>query len=271
MDRVLCLLVVALCGCASRGASMNPPQAVMAVTGFVTDARTGESVRGARVLLLDTDYSATTDGSGRYTLRGMPPGEYQIAALAPRCRAAVGVLTLEPRDVRRIDLQLDTWAPAAFVDRFAAERDPNRQGAGSMRVFTAHQIGTGSVSTVGDFLRSAVPEMMGLSSAQPGSAPRVRGRVQGLRAQSSVPLLLLDGVLLGGESQGRGSVDAMGALEQIPARDVERIEILRGPAATALYGTGGAGGAIRIYTLRGSTARSTAISAAFCPAPERRR
>jgi TonB-dependent SusC/RagA subfamily outer membrane receptor len=243
----------------------------MTVTGFVTDARTGERVHGARVLLLDTNYATTTDGSGRYTLQGMRPGEYQIAALAPRCRAAVGLLRLEPRDVRRIDLQVEAWAPAAFADRFAEEPDPNRHGAGSIRVFTAHQVSTSSAPTVTDFLWRVVPEMMGLSSGQPGSAPRIRGRAQGLRAQSSVPLLLVDGVLLGGESQGRGSVDAMGALDQIRARDVERIEILRGPSATALYGTGGAAGAIRIYTLRGRAVRATPVSSGFCPAPERRR
>jgi TonB-dependent SusC/RagA subfamily outer membrane receptor len=40
-------------------------------------------------------------------------------------------------------------------------------------------------------------------------------------------------------------------LDVIDPLDVERIEILRGPATTALYGTGASGGVLLIYSKRG--------------------
>ncbi len=52
------------------------------------------AVAGARVLALGTGRWTDTDGEGRYLLRGLPAGEYTLAAVAPECRVAAGPVTI---------------------------------------------------------------------------------------------------------------------------------------------------------------------------------
>ncbi|MFZ5971428.1 MAG: TonB-dependent receptor [Bacteroidota bacterium] len=49
-------------------------------SGTVTDAKTGEPLIGATILLLDTDLGSTTDVSGNYTITNVPPKTYNIRA-----------------------------------------------------------------------------------------------------------------------------------------------------------------------------------------------
>jgi TonB-dependent SusC/RagA subfamily outer membrane receptor len=71
----------------------------------------------------------------------------------------------------------------------------------------------------------------------------------GLRGYNSFvgphePLVIVDGIRIP-QPSGIEYLDIINPL------DVERIEILRGPATTALYGTGASSGAILIYSKRG--------------------
>ena len=79
---------------------------------------------------------------------------------------------------------------------------------------------------------------------------------------SNQPLVYIDGVRIRsdglalnhavGQHVAFGPKDVMGPLNDINPSDIERIEIVKGPAATALYGTEAAGGVIQIFTKRGS-------------------
>jgi TonB-dependent SusC/RagA subfamily outer membrane receptor len=67
------------------------------------------------------------------------------------------------------------------------------------------------------------------------------------------PILVIDGVRVDASQSAHGlgtGSQQRSRLDDIALRDVYRIEILRGPAAAALYGTDGAGGVIRITTTR---------------------
>jgi TonB-dependent SusC/RagA subfamily outer membrane receptor len=57
----------------------------------------------------------------------------------------------------------------------------------------------------------------------------------------------------------------LNALDMVDPTDVARIEILRGPAATTLYGLDAASGVIRIYTKRGSKGGALGKDRVGCP------
>jgi hypothetical protein len=54
----------------------SPTKGVL--TGIVSDSVTGSSVPGARVWLLATSFQATTDSAGRFTMSGVPGGDYTV-------------------------------------------------------------------------------------------------------------------------------------------------------------------------------------------------
>lgn len=78
------------------------------ITGTVTYGPTGSTVPGASVRVLDVplDFTATTDGKGRYTIEGVPAGDYRVVAATPdRARSEPAAVTV-PDGVVTADLNL---------------------------------------------------------------------------------------------------------------------------------------------------------------------
>jgi outer membrane receptor for ferrienterochelin and colicin len=85
-------------------------------------------------------------------------------------------------------------------------------------------------------------------------------------ALSNQPLVYLDGVRIRSDGYPRnapqsgnvlrGNNDVPSPINDIDPNDVERVEVVRGPAATTLYGTEAATGVIQIFTKRGSAGPS---------------
>jgi vitamin B12 transporter len=113
-----------------------------------------------------------------------------------------------------------------------------------------------------DIQRAPQSTLVELLAAQPGleySQNGGMGQVSGVfirGASSGGTLVLVDGVRLGSATVGTT------ALEQIPLEQIERVEILRGPASS-LYGADAVGGVIQIFTKRGTGAPSVSASAGY--------
>ncbi len=50
------------------------------ISGHVTDAKTGQPLAGANILIAGTHWGATTDREGRYSIGGLLPGKYVVLA-----------------------------------------------------------------------------------------------------------------------------------------------------------------------------------------------
>jgi TonB-dependent SusC/RagA subfamily outer membrane receptor len=89
--------------------------------------------------------------------------------------------------------------------------------------------------------------LSGGTQAGAGKVLRLRG-INSLVKQE--PLVFVDGVRLGriSRSSPGETNQVISVLDMLDPQDIARIEVLRGSAATALYGTDGAGGVILIYT-----------------------
>ena len=100
-----------------------------------------------------------------------------------------------------------------------------------------------------------------------GSQILIRG--PGSLAFSGNPIVYIDGVRINNvpstgptfdQAGGAGAPSAVSRLNDIDPNDIERVEIIKGPAAATLYGTEAAAGVIQIITKRGRSgpARVTA-------------
>ena len=118
----------------------------------------------------------------------------------------------------------------------------------------------GAARTLSDVLTSQVPGLLVI----PGGGLNGGGsqvRFAGVRSLISdlPPLILLDGIRIDAhENDSQLTVGGPGPsrLDDIPIEDVQSIEVLEGPAATALYGPGAAAGVILIHS---KAARTGAI------------
>ena len=92
------------------------------------------------------------------------------------------------------------------------------------------------------------------SSGTPGTSSRIRIRGSNSVSLANEPLIIIDGVRaenntnalnlgVGGQTTSR--------FDDINPEDIEHIEVIKGPAASALYGTAASNGVIQITTKRG--------------------
>ena len=100
------------------------------------------------------------------------------------------------------------------------------------------------------------------ASGQAGSGNMIRLRGINSIAMSNTPLLYIDGVRVRSEAypknfppvgySGRSGNVTASPLADINPEDIDRIEVIKGSAATSLYGTEASAGVIQIFTKRGS-------------------
>ena len=62
----------------SPGLARDPTPGLLHLTGTVTDGTDGSWLHNASVRILNTNYSASTDTGGSFTINGVPPGSYTV-------------------------------------------------------------------------------------------------------------------------------------------------------------------------------------------------
>ena len=120
-----------------------------------------------------------------------------------------------------------------------------------------------SISTVGEKLLKEVPALNASTALQgkvagvtivqpsglPGSSASIRLRGATALTGSQSPLIILDGAFLQGAN-----------LADFNAEDIARIEVLKGAAASSLFGSKAANGVIQIFSKRGKYGRAPVVS-----------
>ncbi len=79
------------------------------------------------------------------------------------------------------------------------------------------------------------------ASGEPGSAPAIRLRSATSLTGTQDPLVIVDGTI------------TRATLADISGEDIERIEVVKGAAASSLYGSDAANGVVQIFTKRGQS------------------
>jgi TonB-dependent SusC/RagA subfamily outer membrane receptor len=110
------------------------------------------------------------------------------------------------------------------------------------------------ISTVTDLLEGRVPDLVVTrGSGAPGSPSRIRIRGISSINGSNDPIIIVDNVRVYSEqTSGARGDNAYSVLDNIDVNTIESIDVLKGPSASALYGSDAANGVIVIKTKHGS-------------------
>jgi TonB-dependent starch-binding outer membrane protein SusC len=239
------------------------------VRGTITHAQSGAPVANAQVGVVGTSLGAITNAAGAYQIAAVPagartlrvrmlgfaPAERQVTVAAGQ--AAVVDVGLDPRVVA-----LDEVVVTGITGQ-ARKREVGNAIA-AVRVADAPE----ALTNVSNLLAGRVAGANVLQSAGvigAGSSVRLRGNTS--VALSNQPLVYVDGVRVrsdeypknvpaaGGQNLRSSHVNAS-PLNDISPDDIERVEVLKGAAASTLYGTEAAAGVIQIFTKRGTAGKT---------------
>jgi TonB-linked SusC/RagA family outer membrane protein len=226
------------------------------VTGVVLDRATQQPVQGAQVEVVGTQRGTLTDQQGRFTIAGVPPGSYEVRArrvgYAPIVQRVS--VTAGGTETATFALATSTTTLEAVVVNAVTGQEQRRIEVGvNTGNINVGEMNKGPITKMSDVLQGRVAGVT-LQSAvgTTGGSQRVRIRGANSISLSNEPLFYVDGVLasnskggfvLGGQDYSR--------LNDINPEEIENIEILKGPAASAIYGSAASNGVILVSTKRG--------------------
>jgi TonB-linked SusC/RagA family outer membrane protein len=255
---LLCAGLLAGTGASAQGTPYT-------IRGTVVDGAS-QPVSGATVTLRSSQSRTVTDAQGRYTLAArVAPGTYTLAFSA-----------LGRADVtRQVALGADATVEVAPVTLQASAVE--LEGivvTGTGAPVERRQVGNTIASVQGEAVNEApgatsvdqalqgkiTGALISENSGQPGGGVSIRLRGTNSILGRAEPLIVVDGVIVDNNSEALVSFGAnatrTGAalsnrLSDIAPADIERVEVLKGAAAAALYGSRANNGVIQIFTKRG--------------------
>ena len=215
------------------------------IRGRVTNER-GEGLGGASVAIANTGFMAATAVNGSYVLTVLEASvrgqRVTMVARYPGYRPGTAAITI---------------SAGAQEHNFSLDPDPLRLEevivTGTSAAMSAKKL-TFTVGSVNEATlqevpgRSALESLVGKvagvriipTSSQPGGEVSIR-----LRGATSIggrqdPLYVVDGTI------------SVFGLADIAPEDIERVEVIKGAAASSTYGSNGANGVVQIFTRRGT-------------------
>jgi TonB-linked SusC/RagA family outer membrane protein len=215
------------------------------ITGRVMDADS-VPLGGAQVVIRElSSFGATTAVNGTYTIT-VPADQVRGQSLtlvarmlgrAPSTRA----FTLNA-GTQQVDFRLrpDPLRLEELVVTGVTEATSTRKLAFAIGRISADQLQeTPSTTALGGLQGKVAGVRVLAATGEPGSAPSIKMRGATSISGSSNPLIIIDGTI------------SRATLADISSEDIERVEVIKGAAASSLYGSDAANGVVQIFTKRG--------------------
>ncbi len=224
------------------------------ISGKVTDADGAGSLPGVLVKLNGTSTAVSTDNNGTYSIRVPQSGGTLTFSYIGYVTKEVAIGT---QSIVNVTLSTDMkQLSEVVVTAMGIKRDQRSLGYTAQSV-TAEDLTVNKQSNVVNALQGKVA---GVTISSTGGAPGQGARIQ-IRGVNSIdpnrdnqPLFVIDGIFMDNTTSTQGGVAGRGMSNRavdINPEDVESMNILRGGAATALYGLRGANGVVVITTKSG--------------------
>lgn len=207
-------------------------------TGLVKD-KTGEPMIGVNVLVKGTANGTITDFDGKFSIPDVPSNATLVVSY-------IGYLTKEVKTGKDLVIVLEednkTLDEVVVIGYGTMKR---RDLTGSVASVSGEKLAANPVANVAQALQGALPGVSVTSQdGRPGAGMSIRVRGGGSITQSNDPLFIVDGV-------------QVSTIDDIPADNIESIDVLKDAASTAIYGARGANGVILVTTKGGKDGKTT--------------
>ncbi len=224
------------------------------------------------VIVLNTNYGTSTDANGNYTFTSpLKPGKYtiQFSGVGFKTNRESIEITNEASYTINAKLAEDALGLDEVVVTGTSAGATKKQLGSYISSINANKLNKGVAANALQALQGkTLGAQITQNSGDPAGGLSVRLRGISSINSSSEPLYIVDGVIVSNAtnkvtnisySGGSNTTGVIGQsrLVDINPADIERIEVLNGAAAAAIYGSRANAGVVQIFTKRGKTGKPT--------------
>ncbi len=231
------------------------------VTGKIIQGSTLRPLSGAQVIVVETNTGTLANAEGVYTLANLPAGPVTLQVRMIGYGMAERVATVTAGETTVVDFALETQALA--LDEIVVTGTAGgqqRRSIGNVVSSMNVELATEKVAppSMQQMLMGQIPGMtVSAGAGNVGTGGNIVIRGLGTMALASAPLLYVDGVRASASMNNIDAGAGVSRLNDINPEDIERIEVIKGPAAATLYGTEASNGVIQIITKKGRSGAPT--------------
>lgn len=231
------------------------------ITGTVTGSDDGQPIPGASVFVKGTTMGTITQIDGDYTINVPQDAEVLVFSF-------VGMETQEQEIAGRSVINVSLGSDAIQMDEVVV----TAIGITRQEKSLGYSVGVVDSESLekareGNVINSLSGRVAGLNiiqgSGTAGGSSKVVIRGQSSLGSSGQPLFIVDGMPISNNSLNfgiNGAVDTGSRIGDVSSDDIASISVLKGAAATALYGARAKDGAVVITTKKGSKNSPTTVT-----------
>lgn len=237
------------------------------ITGQVVDGSSMAPLTAVQVYLEGTGIGTLTSANGRFILVNVPVGSYSVVGERLGYGQVTQEMTVQAGETTVVNLMMEEeplGLDEIVVTGTAGSARRREVGNSISQISVAEiQEPITSVDALIQGRSAGITVTENTGQVGGGASIRLRGNVSA--AMSNQPLIYIDGVRVRSEGLpknvpdagygGRGPNTAYGPLNDIDPANIERIEVIKGAAATTLFGTEASAGVIQIFTKRGQVGK----------------
>jgi TonB-linked SusC/RagA family outer membrane protein len=236
------------------------------VSGRVSSAISNDPVAGATVVVQGGPGSAVTDARGQFSVTA-PEGLLNVIVRAIGYKRRSITVGPEQSNVA-ISLDPDVFNLEAVVVTGQGTGVEQRNLPQAVSIVNAQELQRAPASTIESALQGKIPgALIQSNSGAPGGGAQINLRGVTTINGAVDPLLVVDGIVISNAAIGNNinAITAAAAggnasnqdnpvnrIADLNPADVERVEVLKGASAAAIYGSQASNGVILITTRRGS-------------------
>ena len=214
------------------------------IVGTVLDAITLAPLPGSVVSLIDLGKEVRSDADGNFILTGVPDGSVTLRAALKGYSASRDQVELAEGEIGFVQVQL---LPVSTVLNEVLVMTGRGQGSSEAQVSSQ---GRETANTAADLLDRHVPGLNLSRAGGVGTGTRMTIRGVSSFTLSTLPAIYLDGVRISHPDNNVANTNELVVLDDLPASQVKRIRVLKGPSAAAQFADS-ANGVILIETYGG--------------------
>lgn len=254
MARLIPLLLFSMWGMAGMA------QGKRVITGIVKDS-TGNGIPSVTITVKDTKTSSVSDDKGNFKIPATEGSTLVFSSIGYNStEVPVGAENF-------ISVSLtskSTTLNEVVVTGFGTRANTRKLSYSVAQVSGAEVERAGATNIVNSLQGKVAGVMINQGAGGPSSSSRIRIRGNSNLSGGTMPLFVVDGVLIQPNATGADSWgdarDFGNVLKNLNPDDYESVTVLKGSAASALYGSQGINGVILITTKKGRVRNGLGVS-----------